>query len=239
MLKSAKTPQSVVVTVDVKRKEVVEASRTVAVTFAPVDSAGLIRLVISSRTLQADGQSTIELRAETNPAMGARTVSFKTTNGSFAGDGVDRDEDVAPDSAGTARVLLYASREVGTALVTVSAEGFSVSDTINFTRALPDAITVRAQPLAIMANDQDSTRVTAKLSRAPGKVSSGTRVEFSIVSDVTGVTFGRFQGVTRSDDAEEASADFVAGSGAPLGTATITARVPDTGDTATVKITIQ
>jgi hypothetical protein len=239
LLKSAKTPQAVVVTVDAKRKEVVEASRTVAVTFATVDSSSLIRLLMSSRTLAADGRSTIELRAETNPAMGARTVAFKTTSGSFSADVIDRDEDVAPDSNGVARVLLYAPREVGTALVTVAAESFSASDTVTFTRALPDAITLIAEPLAIPANDTTSTKVTAKLSRSPGKVSEGTRVEFSIVSDVTGGTFGRFQGVLRSNENEEATADFVAGTGAPLGVATITARVPDTGDTATVKITIQ
>jgi hypothetical protein len=45
--------------------------------------------------------------------------------------------------------------------------------------------------------------------------------------------------VTRSNEGEEATADFVAGTGAPLGTATITARVPDTGATATAKITIE
>jgi hypothetical protein len=239
LLKSAKTPQSVMVTVDVKRKEVVEASRTVAVTFAPVDASGLIRLVLSSRTLEADGRSTIELRAETNPAMGARSVTFKTTSGSFSAGSIDQDEEVPPDSSGVARVLLYAPREVGTALVTISAEQFSASDTVTFTRALPDAITLSAQPLVIAANDSESTRVTAKLSRSPGRVTEGTRVEFSIVSDVTGTSFGRFQGVTRSNEGEEATADFVAGTGAPLGTATITARVPDTGATATAKITIE
>jgi hypothetical protein len=51
--------------------------------------------------------------------------------------------DVATDSNGVARTLLYAPRVIGTAPVTVTGGTFSVGDTVTFVRAFPDALAPR------------------------------------------------------------------------------------------------
>jgi hypothetical protein len=58
------------------------------------------------------------------------------------------------------------------------------------------------------------------------------------VNDATSQAFGRFQNVTRSNAAETVTAQFVPGTTAPLGLATITARVPGTNVSAHVKVNI-
>ena len=63
--------------------------------------------------------------------------------------------------------------------------------------------------------------------RAIGTVSRNTRVDFAIANDESGQSFGRFQSITRSDAAGTVTAQFVPGTAAPLGLATITAQVPN------------
>jgi len=126
---------------------------------------------------------------------------------------------------------------VGTALVTATAGGYSSTQTVTFIRALPDHIALEAAPLAISrALETNVVAMKAKLSRAVGKVTPNTRVDFEAVNDASGVSFGRFQNVTRSTTTGEVTAQFVPGIAAPTGLATITARVPDNGVTAQVKI---
>ena len=59
-----------------------------------------------------------------------------------------------------------------------------------------------------------------------------------IVNDASGQSFGRFQNIERSNESETATADFVPGTTAPLGLATITASVPNTNVTAQIKVDI-
>lgn len=243
-LKSTTTPQNVLVTVNVNRGQTVIASRTVQVVFAPVDSSTIVKLTLSSHELEADGASSIQVRGDINPGVAAHSVKFDTTNGSFTPGSTARTSgDIPTDANGTARVLLYAPTDLGTALVTVTGGTFSTSDTVSFVPANPDAISLSAGPLTIPKTETQVVTVTALLSRSPGQVTTNTSVDFSIVSDVTGQTFGRFQNVKRSGTDRQASADFVPGANAPSGLATITAtvpgKVPGTSLTASVKITIQ
>ncbi|MGB2717765.1 MAG: hypothetical protein WBC51_26510, partial [Vicinamibacterales bacterium] len=177
LLKSTTVPQSVLVTANVKRGDTVEASRTLTVTFQPVDTSRVIRLALSSMELEADGASSIQIRAEANPSLSPRTVKFETTNGSFSPNTETRVlSDVPTGADGIARSLLYAPRQIGTALVTVSAGGFSAAETVRFVRARPDAISLRATPLALPQSETQFTKVIAKLSRALGQVTQETRV---------------------------------------------------------------
>jgi len=245
-LTSEAIPKTVSVTAEVKEKTTVLASRTVNVVFEPAAADSIVRLVASSNEALADGVSSVFLRAEVNPAGPTRSVSFKTTAGSFERDAATLDQNnVATGSDGIARAQLFAPLAPGTALVTVTtpgannAPGFSAWQTIQFNPALPDFMTLSASPLAISrALETNKTTLSAKLSRQSGKVSKNTRVDFVIVNDASGQSFGRFQNVERSSEAETATADFVPGTTAPLGLATITASVPNTNVTAQIKVDI-
>ena len=240
LLTSATTPQSVLVTVNVKRGNTTEASRTIPVVFEPVDSSTIVRLTLSSKEIPADGASSIQVQADLNPGVRTHTVKFETTSGSFSPETTTRVlADVATDSNGVARTLLYAPRVIGTALVTVTGGTFSAGDTVTFVRAFPDSLALRASPLTIPKSETQVVTVTAALSRALGRVTENTLVTFSAESDVTRQSFGRFQNVRRSNADQEAAAEFVPGTTAPTGLATLTARVPDTPLVASVKINIQ
>src|SRR5262249_46252833 len=154
------------------------ASRSVTVTFGAVSPALVIQLSTAAAQLPADGVSSTLLQAQANPASGVRKVSFKTTNGSFVHGGstpVTDQNDLATGSDGVARVQLFAPLDPGTALVTVTANGFSASQTISFTPALPDFLSLRATPLEVSEKTETNTiDLTATLSRAIGTVTRNT-----------------------------------------------------------------
>jgi hypothetical protein len=242
-LTSEATPKTVSVTAEVKEGATLLVSRSVPVTFDVASADSVLRLSVSASQIEADGVSSVELRAESNPAAPARTVSFSTTDGSFvrgATPAVLDKSNVATGADGVARAQLFAPAAGGTALVTVTANGFSASETIVFTPAKPDFMTLSAEPLQISrASESNRTVLVAVLSRSVGTVSQNTRVDFSVVNDASGESFGRFQNITRSNAMETATAQFVPGVSAPLGLATITARVADNGNVlASVKVDI-
>jgi len=241
-LKSDATPKTVSVTAEVKDGASVLVSRSVTVTFDVASADSVLRLSTSSNQIEADGVSSVQLRAESNPAGANRMVTFTTTDGSFtrgATPPVNELQNVATGADGVARAQLFAPDTAGTALVTATANQFSASQTITFTPALPDFITLSADPLEVSnLSEANKTDLVAVLSRPIGTVTRNTRVEFTVVNDASGQSFGRFQNITRSDASETVKAQFVPGTAAPLGLATITARVPGTNVTAQVKVNI-
>lgn len=242
-LQSETTPKTVTVTAEAKNGGTVLASRSLTVRFDAASPDSLIRLSTSAAQVEADGLSSVVIRAEANPAITSRKVSFKTTDGSFAREGtsaVKELNDIATGADGVAQVQLFAPRTLGTALVTATSGGFSASQTVPFVAALPDFVSLSASMLSV-SNDSEmnSITLTTKLSRSRGLVTKNTLVEFLAVNDATGETVGRFENVTRSDDSETAKADFHPGTTALTGTATITARVADNNNVlARIKITI-
>jgi adhesin/invasin len=241
-LKSEITPKTVVVTAEARSGTDVLASRSVSVTFEAALPDSVIKLTADPSQIEADGVARVRLRAEVNTALTNRAVTFKTTNGSFSADAdhpVTELKDQATGSDGVAVAELFGVTGVGTALITATAAGYSATQTVTFTRAQPDFMSVQATPLAISrALETNTVAISAVVSRAVGTVTPNTRVDFVAVNDDSSVSFGRFQNVTRSTATGEITAQFVPGVAAPLGLATITARVPDNGVTARVKITI-
>lgn len=240
-LTSEITPKAAVVTADVKEGETIVASRSVTVTFEAAAATSVIRLIaLPSAQLDADGASSLELRAEVNPGLAVKTITFKTSDGSFErGKSVTELKDVPTGADGVTRAQLYAPKSVGSALVSALAGGFSATQTITFAAAVPDYVSLEASPLEqSRAMETNVITLTAHLSRAIGTVTLGTRVDFSIVNDASGTSFGRFQLVKRSDEDEAATAQFVPGTAAPLRLATITAKVFNTNLMASLKVNI-
>lgn len=240
-LTSDAAPKTATVTAEVKEGAALLASRSVTITFGAAAPDSIIRLSVSAAQVEADGVSSVLVRAEANPAGSARSVSFKTTNGSFArGAAVLEEKDVATGSDGVALAQLFAPVAAGTALVTVTSGGFSASQTVSFVPALPDFMSLSAEPLEVSrAMETNVVALEAMLSRSVGTVSKNTRIDFSAANDATNESFGRFQKVTRSNESESVTAEFVPGTAAPLGLATITARVADNNNIlARVKVNI-
>ena len=125
-------------------------------------------------------------------------------------------------------------------MISAQWRSLAASQTITFKPAAPDFISLSATPLQISrASENNRTDLTAVLTRAIGMVSSNTRVDFAIANDASGESFGRFQSITRSSAAGTVTAQFVPGTAAPLGLATITALVPDRpGVLARIKVNI-
>jgi adhesin/invasin len=235
---SEATPKTVLVTANAKEGTDVVASRSVSVTFEQASAASIIRLVASANQVDADGLSSVQLRAEVNPALTNRNVIFTTTAGSFTQGGTTQTSpSVSTGSDGVAIAQLYATT-VGTAVVTATAAGFSASQTITFTPALPDFISLSAKPLSLVRSETNGIQLVAQLSRSIGNVTKDTRVDFTAVNATSGVPFGRFQEVKRTSETGEASATFVPGATAPDGLARITARVPGTNVSAVVTVDI-
>jgi hypothetical protein len=242
-LTSDTTPKTVIVTAEAKDGTNVVASRSVPVVFEAASAASVVRLSVSSSQLEADGVSSVIIRAEVSPSFSSRQVTFRTTNGSFSRGSTPLTETTVTAGAdGVAIVPLYAASSLGSAVVTATVNGFSASQTVSFVAAAPDFMTLTATPLTVSkALDTNLTTLVAVLSRSIGAVSGNTRVEFSIVNDTTGeANFGRFetQSRTSTDGEVTTTTRYFPGIAAPLGLATITARVPDTNVTARVKINI-
>jgi hypothetical protein len=241
-LTSEASPKAVSVTADVKEGANVLASRSVAVAFDIAPANTVLNLTTSSSQVDADGASSVTLRADANPAIspGNRSVTFKTTIGSFERDKTPEVTQVTVNTAsdGVAIAQLYAARTAGTALVTATSGGFSASQTITFAIAAPDFVSLGATPLSGRALETTVIDLVATLSRAIGKVTPNTRVDFTVANDASGNSFGRFQNIGRSKEDETVAAEFVPGAAAPIGLATITARVPGTSVTASVKVDI-
>jgi hypothetical protein len=247
-LTSDAVPKTVVVTVEARDADnKALASRSTSVTFTQASAESVLRLAVSPAQVDADGASSVQLRADVNPATN-RKVSFKTTNGSFdkANDTTRSLDNQEASADGVVFAQLYAPTSAGSAVVTATvagtaagASGFAASQTVTFVPALPDFIQLEATPLEHNQSETEPIMLKATLSRPLGKIAVGTRVDFSIANDASGQSFGRFQNVSRSKEGDETvGAQFVPGAAAPLGLATITARVPGTNVVATIKINI-
>jgi hypothetical protein len=242
LLTSDTSPKTVIVTAEAKDGANTVASRSVPVVFEAAEASSLVRLSASSSQVEADGVSSVIMRAEISPSFSSRQVTFKTTNGSFARGSSLLSTDVTAGADGVAIAPLYVGSSLGTAVVTATVNGFSASQTVTFVAAPPDFVTLTATPLSVSkALDTNLTTLVATLSRTIGAVSGNTRVEYSIANDASGETgFGRFetQSRTAQDGQVTITTKFFPGTAAPLGLATITVRVPETSVTARVKVNI-
>lgn len=141
---------------------------------------GDISLRVGSRILGANGISTTVVRAFVTDISGAPAegvpVSFQTTLGSVT-------SAVTTDQNGIADALLTAGTEIGTAVITASAGGFSSQETVQFINIPPGqtaGITLSATPAVISADGNQTSTITAILIDGVGNPAPvGTPVTFS------------------------------------------------------------
>jgi|GEM_PF-2845958 len=177
---------------------------------APPD---LLSLTFSADSLQADGSSTVVVRAavRTGTARTPRAITFETTSGAFGAGATPLTVTVPVDSAGVATALLRAPGEPGLALVRARAGNTGLESSIRFVRAYPESLTLSANSFRVGASAGNSLTITAPLRRSVGRVSPGVTVVFTATAP-DGTAVGWFAGQTVSDTSGAVVATYTPGS---------------------------
>lgn len=158
-----------------------------------------------------------------NPVSGQQ-VSFSTSLGSLS------DSMATTNSNGRASVTLTASQNLGTAVVTMSAEGFSDSVTIGFVAGLPDSVDFSASPTTLGFN-RSSDLVITVLDEFGNPVSNQT-VQLSVNPNNSG---GAFTNVLVTTDSNgRATGEYTTGSSA--GSDTLIATASSVTDSAVITV---
>jgi hypothetical protein len=213
--------------------------REATVNFTPVVASDVIRLTASPNPVAADGVrgtgTRLTATISSSIPQRLRTVTFTTSAGQFTSDLVNSDTkkaQVTADAGNVATVQLVSDVPV-TANVTAAVAGVSARVNVEFTRALPDLVSVQASPGTVAKAGADSTTLTVFLVRNVGQVSANTVVTYSAV-DSAGTTIGTFTDITlatvdttdtSSNPRLKATAKFNPDDTAAIGAATITANV--------------
>jgi adhesin/invasin len=214
-------------------------SREVSVNFTSVVPSDVIVLTATPNPVAADGLkgTGTRLTATISPSIPQRlrAVVFTTSAGQFTTDLVNSDTkkaQVTADSSNVATVQLVSDVPV-TANVTATVAGVSGRVNVEFTRALPDLVSVEAAPVTVSKTGSDSTMITVFLVRTVGQVSTNALVTYS-AADSTGTGIGTFTDVTlatvdttdtSANPRLKATAKFNPDDTAATGAATITANV--------------
>lgn len=174
---------------------------------APPD---LVSLTLGADSLQADGSSTMLVRAAVRRGT-ARTpdsVTFSASSGTF-GDNADQ-LTVRVDSSGTATALLRAPANPTLAVVRAAAGNASLDAVVRFVHALPDTVVLSADSFRISAGAGSTLEIDAMLRRSVGTVSPGATVHFAAFRQ-DGTAIGWFAGETASDTTGLVTAKFTPG----------------------------
>jgi hypothetical protein len=189
---------------------------SVTLDFVGSQPDGTIKFVAAPSRAPADGStlSTFSVEISASLPTASRQVTFTATSGKFS-PGDLSSIPVDTDAGGRASADLKSPREISTARVTAKVNGVSRETSILFERALPDRITVVADPVQAVAAAATKIHVTATLLRDIGLVTDGTVVKFS-AERKNGAPLVGFTNVTASATASgtttvTASADFIPG----------------------------
>lgn len=214
-------------------------AREIDIVFTKVPD-DLIKFAVVPVAPEADGQTPVNVTAELSSSVphASQTVEFTAATG-FVG---------AAPGATTISVVADATTRRATAevkppttaqrvRVTASLNGFPRDTAIAFIDALPRAIILT--PDAIAITNTQSTIVRARLVRSVGKVSPGTFVKFEAV-DENGSLAGVMRDVSPSDTDGIATARFDAAGILGATIVTIRATVPNStaqGTSTTIRVT--
>lgn len=239
-LRASTEPGTAAVSAEVRAGGVPKAVSTVNVRFEQAAAADLVVIQLPSLTAPADGATVTTVLARIDPRFlpAQQTVTFTTTAGTFSTtNSVSADVRAGADS--TAQVGLVSPRDPAVAVVSAIANGFTARQTVTFTIAEPDFMTVGViGTFRVQASFATKVSLRAQLYRNSGTPTRGQEVRFTARDDTTGREFGFFSAITPSDVQGMATAEFTPGNTEERGEATIEAYVADTFVTARVKIEV-
>lgn len=161
----------------------------------------VLALSVSAPSAPADGTTVLQITGFVDPdTRGDRRQLTFSVSGGVLTEGDGKTVAVTADEDGAAQVGLRAPTDPGVARIRLTVGSITRQDSVLFTRAVPDAITVEPERFAIAAGLQNEIRVTVQLRRALGRVSPGTPVAFRAFRAGTTIEVGRF-GVPSLSDA--------------------------------------
>ena len=204
------------------------------ISFVAVQPDGTIQFVQAPSRAPADGATLTTYTVQVSPAIpqASRTVTFTTTNGTFAPAGGTSIQ-VPVDAGNRASADLRSPNQIGTGRVLATINGVTQEVAVSFERALPNAIVVSANPSSVPAADASTVTITATLLRNIGSVSDGTLVTFE-AERADGTPVGRFTNITRTASGT-ATATFFPGAGA-AGLVTVIVGAEGTNVTGSVEV---
>lgn len=204
------------------------------ISFGAAQPDGIIQFVQAPSRAPADGATLSTYTVQVSPSIpqAAQTVTFTTTNGTFAPSG-GTSISVPVDAGNLASADLRSPNQIGTGRVLATINGVTQEVAVSFERALPNAIAVSANPSSVPAADASTVTITASLLRNIGSVSDGTLVTFRAVR-ADGMPVGRFTNITRTTSGT-ATAVFFPGAGA-AGLVTVFVRAEGTNVTGSVEV---
>jgi hypothetical protein len=212
-------------------------TRTATIQFVAVVPGNIISFSSTpGSALPADGATLTPFTVTVAPQLISQTVTFKASAGTFV------DNPVSVDVNDRATGHLMSPSTIGNADVTATINGFTVDTAVQFTRALPDRITITgAVPQSLPAKDGVSTQVTAQLARNVGSVTPGAVATFT-AADANHQSVGFFSEsqVATTDTGGTITTNFFPGAAAAPGLVTITVTTPgDGGGTVSSSIVVE
>lgn len=202
-------------------------------TLQPADPDSVLRFVRAPATAPADGATLTTFTVEVTPELPAgSSVGFAASVGGF-GSAAAPTIDAPVVDGNRASADLQSLGTISTVRVTASVLGVTRATQITFERALPDGITVTADPLQAPAAVGTQVAIAAVLHRDVGAVTDGTVVTFGATDD-SGAPVGTFGNVTRSTGGQ-ATATFLPGTDQP-GFVTITVGAEGSPVTGSVRV---
>lgn len=223
-LQSSQTVEDSVVQATVKN--VAGLTRQLVINFFEADPDAVVRFTAAPSSGEADGASFNTFTVAISPSLPLGTVvKFKTNLSKFAQNEL-KEVDVTTDASFFATADLVSPDAIGTATVTVIAQvsnpnNVSRETRIDFGRALPDRITVKAEPDMVAAGADTEVTVTATLLRDRGDVTADTVVTYTAEHE-NGTEIDGFEDVERSTVDGTSTAKFTPGIGNLPGKVTIT-----------------
>lgn len=235
-LRSALQVGDAVVTAGIKGVD--GLTRSLVISFVPANGDELIRFVAAPSSAPADGASTSAFTVRIAPSFPAGTmVKFQTSAGTFQpGDLTMIDATAAADF--TASADLKSPASLGAARISATVGGLSRETTVNFTRALPNRITVSTNgTFALPPSTSTGASVIGTFLRDLGKVTEGTVATFRATTDA-GAAIGFFNDISTVKSDGTATATFLPGQTTYRGRVTITVGADGTAVNGTTQIEI-
>ncbi len=210
------------------------------VEFTPAEAVDILRLLASSLTGEADGASVISITAEVSDELPInQNVTFKTTKGKFLNGSAANTTSttIEVDIGRRATAELESPMTPGSALITAEVMDTTREIEIEYDPALPEVIVVNLSERKLERDGTEMAKIDLILSRAVGKVSEGTPIEYDGFEKAYGepLEFLFFE-QTLSTSSETASAMVGLGRVDFVGTATIRATVDGVSGEADIEI---
>ncbi len=188
-----------------------------------IRSEEVIELTSNENSILADAASTLDLYAyiPEEASKDKTTINLEITKGTFI-DNNEKKTTVKADSTGQlnnvnkkiAKIRIRSDNTEGAAIVKASIENFTDTLIIQFTKALPEAISVATSAFYVYSDFKSEITVSAQLLRKTGKPSTGAEVRFEVHApdgSVLSESINFREEKLRSDDLAKVSAIYSPG----------------------------